>query len=88
MTGVILMSTKKENGNFCSSDDSDKKPKLPKLVYIFIKIKGEITKACKDESGYFIFRPYFRKKDGSIEFAKNHGKRVFKIYVDDYELIA
>lgn len=36
MTGVILMSTKKENGNFCSSDDSDKKPKLPKSEFMNI----------------------------------------------------
>jgi len=30
----------------------------------------------------YIYRPYFRKKDGTIVWAKTYGKKVFRIPVE------
>ncbi|MGN0523012.1 MAG: hypothetical protein ACI4IG_01935 [Eubacterium sp.] len=37
-----------------------------------------------ERNGHYIFRPYIRNaKTGKIIYAKNYGKKAFKIWIED-----
>lgn len=35
------------------------------------------------KSGYYIFRPYFKTKNGKVIYAEDYGKKAFRIYINN-----
>ena len=38
-------------------------------------------KPSANPAGYYIFRPWRKLPDGTIDYAKDHGKKAFKIWI-------